>query len=170
MNDKFKCAVTTTVKMVADKLIVNSNVSTEAFELNSLDTTMPASEPILLETLLHSSPVTVKGSKFQGHLHLVHTQGDLIQAIRVISQHKQLAKSNHTMCAYNFIDPEGVDRCGYFADREWTGGSILSSLLHENELSNVIIITRSFGRVHLGKKRFELIRQVVNEMIALCRK
>ena len=156
------------VKMVADKLIVNSNVSTEAFELNPLDTTMPASEPIPLETLLYSSPVTVKGSIFQGHLYPVHTEGELIQAIRPISQDKQLAKSNHTMYAYNFIDPGGVNRCGYFDDGEWRGGSILSSILCENQLSNVvIIITMKFRGVHRGKKCFELIRQMANEAIAL---
>ena len=132
--------------MVADKLIVNSNVSTDAFELNPLDTTMPASDPIPLETRLHSSPVTVKGSIFQGHLHPVQTEGELIQAIRAISQDKQLAKSNHAIYADNFIDPEGVNRCGYFDDGEWTGGSILSTLLCEKELSNIVItVTRSFG-------------------------
>ena len=167
-NEAKKNHTSTRVKLVADKLIVNSNVSKDAFELNPLDTTMPASDPIPLETLLHSSPVTVKGSIFQGHLHPVHTEGELIQAIRAISQDKQLAKSDHAMYAYNFIDPEGVNRCGYFDDGEWTGGNILSTLLCEKELSNiVIIVTRSFGGVHLGKKRFELIRQVANETIAL---
>ena len=119
------------VKMVADKLIVTSNVSTEAFELNPLGKSMPASEPIPLETLLHSSSASMKGSIFQGHFHHVHTEGELIQAIRAISQ------DNHTMYAYIFIDPEGVNRCGYFDNGEWTGGSILSSLLRKNELSNV---------------------------------
>ena len=167
-NEAKKNHTSTRVKLVADKLIVNSNVSKDAFELNPLDTTMPASDPIPLETLLHSSPVTVKGSIFQGHLHPVHTEGELIQAIRAISQDKQLVKSDHAMYAYNFIDPEGVNRCGYFDDGEWTGGNILSTLLCEKELSNiVIIVTRSFGGVHLGKKRFELIRQVANETIAL---
>ena len=134
--------------------------------MNPLDTTLPVSEPIALENLTHSSPVTVKGSIFQGHLYPIHTEGEAIQAIRAISQDKDLARSNHTMYAYKFIDPDGETRSGYCDDGEWASGSLLAGVLREKGLSNVLImVTRKFGGVHLGKRRFELIRQVANETI-----
>ena len=92
----------------------------------------------------------------------------MIQAIRAIAQDRQLAKSNHIMYAYNFIDRDGVPQTGYFDDGEWTAGSILSSVLRSKEVSNaVLIVTRKFGGVHLGKKRFELLKHVANEVIEL---
>lgn len=157
----------TSVKLVGDKLLINSKVNTETFEMNPFDTTLPAAEPIDVKNLIHSSPVTVKGSIFQGHLYPVVTEGEVIQAIRAISQDKDLAKSEHTMYAYNFIDPDGETRSGFCDDGEWSSGSLLAGILREKELSNVVIIvTRKFGGVHLGKRRFELIRQVANETLA----
>ena len=165
-NEAKKSHTNTSVKLVADKLMINSNLNKEAFEMNPLDTTLPASEPISFENLTHSSPVTIKGSIFQGHLYPIHTEGEAIQAIRAISQDKDLVKSNHTMYAYNFIDPDGATRSGYCDDGEWASGNLLDGILREKKLSNVVIIvTRKFGGVHLGKRRFELIRQVANETI-----
>ena len=67
----------TRVKLVADKL-VNSLVNMEAFEKNCLDPSLSVGEPIWLDNMVHSNPITLKGSVFQGHLYQIHTEGEAI--------------------------------------------------------------------------------------------
>ena len=154
------------VKLVADKLMVNSTVNMEAFEKNRLDTSLSVSEPISLENMVHSNKVALKGSIFQGHLYQIHTEGEAIQALRAISQDEHLVRSDHIMYAYNFTDAEGQTKSGYFDDKEWRGSSVLASLLEQKSATDVIlIVTRKFGGTHLGKKRFELIKEVALEVI-----
>ena len=156
----------TIVKLVADKLTVNSRVNMEAFEKNRLDLSLNTCEPISLDSMVHSNPIRLKGSVFQGHLYQIHTEGEAVRALRALNQDELLVKSDHVMYAYNFVDPEGNTKSGYFDDKEWRGSSVLSAVIDQRSLTNVIlIVTRKFGGVHLGKKRFELIKQVANDAV-----
>ena len=82
--------------------MINSNVNTEAFENNRLSS---VKDPIPFENMLHSSPVTLKGNSFQGHLYPVQTMGEAVQALRSLPQDESSINSDHAMYAYNFIDP-----------------------------------------------------------------
>ena len=156
------------IKLVGDKLMINSNVNTEAFEKNRLETISSVKDPIPFENMLHSNPVTLKGSSFQGHLYPVHTMGEAVQALRSLSQDESSINSDHAMYAYNFTDPEGNNRSGYYDDGEWKGSTVLSSILEDRKLSDVIlIVTRKFGGVFLGKKRFQLIKKAAAEVLNL---
>ena len=96
----------TRVKLVADKLMVNSVINMEAFEKNRLDSSLSVGPPISLDNMAHSNPITLKGSVFQVHLYHIHTEGEAVQALRAITQDEDLARSDHVIYAYNFIDAE----------------------------------------------------------------
>ena len=156
------------IKLVGDKLMIKSNVNTEAFEKNRLETISSVKDPIPFENMLHSNLVTLKGSSFQGHLCPVHTMGEAVQALRSLLQDESSINSDHAMYAYNFTDPEGNNRSGYYDDGEWKGSTVLSSILEDRKLSDVIlIVTRKFGGVFLGKRRFQLIKQAAAEVVNL---
>ena len=68
----------------------------------------------------------------------------------------------------NFTDPEENNRSGYYDDGEWKGSTVLSSILEDRKLSDVIlIVTRKFGGVFLGKRRFQLIKKAAAEVVNL---
>ena len=84
------------------------------------------------------------------------------------STNESSINSDHAMYAYNFTDPEGNNRSGYYDDGEWKGSTVLSSILEDRKLSDVIlIVTRKFGGVFLGKKRFQLIKKAAAEVVNL---
>ena len=46
-------------------------------------------------------------------------------------------------------------------DEEWKAGMILMDLLNQKGLTEVIlIVSRKYGGINLGRKRFELIKKV----------
>ena len=146
--------------------MVNSVLNTEAFEKNRLDPSLSVGEPISLDNMVHSNPIRLKGSVFQGHLYQIHTEGEAIQALRAITQHERLARPDHVIYAYNFTNAEGQTKSGYFDDKEWRGSSVLCSVLEQKSVTDaILIVTRKFGGTHLGKKLFDLIKQVATEVV-----
>ena len=63
------------IKLIGDKLTVNSEVNKDVLEKNPLDTIISASEPIPFDNIHHSTPIRVKASVFQGHAYQIHTLG-----------------------------------------------------------------------------------------------
>ena len=72
------------------------------------------------------------------------------------------------MYTYNVTDSDGQVKTGKCDDGEWKGSSILSDLLKEkNVLDVILIVTRRFGGTFLGKRRFDLIKQAAIEALDL---
>ena len=149
------------VKLIKDKLIVNSKINNEVFEKNPLDMMVACGEPVKFDNLVHSEAIIEKGSVFPGHLYPAHTIADATQALRSLAQNDDIAKNDHWIYAYNITGLDGQVKCGYSDDEEWKAGTILMELLKQKGLSEVILImTRKYGGINLGQKRFELIKNV----------
>ena len=156
------------ITLIGDKLTVNSEVNKDVLEKNPLDTIISVSEPIPFDNIHHSSQFRASGSVFQGHAYNIHTLGQAVQALKAMSQDEYCVKSDHIMYAYNVMDSDGQLKTGKCDDGEWKGSSILSDLLKEKKVSNVIlIVTRKFGGKFLGRKRFDLIKQAATEALDL---
>ena len=156
----------TSIKLINDKLMVNSKVNSEAFEKNPLDYTNSLDEPIAYENIFHSEILTIKGSSFQGHIYPIQTDSEAIQVLRAMGQNKATVNCEHTMYAFKFHDADGHIKHGYSDDGEWKGHAVLTKLLDEKEMNGVIlIVTHKFGGQHLGQQRFNLIRKVATEVL-----
>ena len=117
-------------------------------------------EPVKFDNLAHSETIIEKESVFQGHLYPAHTIADATQALRSLAQNDDIAKNDYWIYAYNITGLDGQVKCAY-SDDEWKTGTILMELLKEKGLSEVIlIVTRKYGGIKLGKKRFELIKKL----------
>ena len=145
------------VKLIKDKIIVNSKIKNEVFEKNPLNMMVACGEPVKFDNLVHSETIIEKGSVFQGHLYPAHTIADATQALRSLAQNYDIAKNDHWIYAYNITGLDAQVKCGYNDDEEWKAGTILMELL--KGLSEVILImTRKYVGINLGKKFFELIK------------
>ena len=145
------------IKLIGDKLTVNSEVNKDVLEKNPLDTIISASEPIPFDNIHHSTPIRAKASVFQGHAYQIHTLGEAVQALKAMSQNDDC----YIMYACNVTDSDGQVKTSKCDDGEWKGSSILPDLLKEKDVSDVIlIVTRRFGGTFLGKRRFDLLNKL----------
>ena len=106
------------VKLIKDKLIVNSKINNEVFEKNPLDMMVACGEPVKFDNLVHSETIIEKGSVFQGHLYPTHTIAEATQALRSLAQNDDIAKNDHWIYAYNITGMDGQVKCGYSDDEE----------------------------------------------------
>ena len=156
------------IKLIKDKLIVDNQVKSDVFEKEPLDKNISLGKTIKYEQLFHSSSTTVNGSTFQGHYYPIHSGEEATQALRAIYQNKTLAKSHHVIYAYNYIDPDGQTISGYSDDGEWQTSVMLKDLLEANINSNgILIVTRRHDGPNLGKRRFDLVRDVAREVLGI---
>ena len=166
-SEAAKTSSPTSVKLIKDKLFVNNEVTTEAFEANPVKITTPSDEAIHFNAITHSDRVNVKNSVFQGHFMPVHTEREVKKVIRALHQHETVADSNHIIYAYRFIDLDGQQVCGHSDDGEWTASVMLMDLLKEKGFEEaILVVTRKYGGINLGKKRFDLIKQVAKEAMS----
>ena len=154
----------TSVKLVKGKLLINNKVTKQAFEANPVKITTPSDEAIDFNVINHSDHVNIKNSSFQGHFLPVHTLQEAKQVLRALHQRETVAECNHVVYTYRFIDLDGQQVSGYSDDGEWTASLMLMDLLKEKGLDEaILVVTRKYGGLNLGKKRFDIIKQVAAE-------
>ena len=157
----------TSIKLSADKLLVNSKQNLQAFQNNPLNTVNSADQPISFH-IIHSTVTEVRKSKFQGHILPIHTVDEGVKAVRAMLQDRDCVQSDHIMYAYKLLDENGQTLSGYYDDKEWKGASVLANIIEEKDLCCfILIVTRKYGGINLGKRRFELIKKVACEAIDL---
>ena len=156
------------IRLVRDKLIVNSKVTTEKLEKNPIDYTTSAGQPISYANMQHSMTTTTKGSIFQGHYYPIHSEGKAVQFLRALLQYDLTSKSDHIIYAYNYGGEDGQIVTGHCDDGEWGASSILCELLKQRTISNaILVVTRKYGGTNLGKQRFQIIKQVACNVLDL---
>ena len=156
------------IRLVRDKLIVNSKVTTENLEKNPIDYTTSTGQPISYANMQHSMTTTTKGSIFQGHYYPIHSEGEAVQSLRALLQNDLTSKSDHIIYAYNYGGEDGQIVTGHCDDGEWGASSILCELLKQRNISNaILVVTRKYGGTNLGKQRFQIIKQVACNVLDL---
>mmetsp|Transcript_15192 Transcript_15192/g.18799 ORF Transcript_15192/g.18799 Transcript_15192/m.18799 type:complete len:283 (-) Transcript_15192:1373-2221(-) len=115
----------------------------------------------------HGEPVTFKKSKFQGHIAQVKSVEEASRVYKELLQDSKLAKATHNIMAYRI---SGVDDDNFVSDNDDDGetaaGSRLAHLLEIVGAKDVIVVvTRWYGGILLGPKRFKYINNVAREML-----
>ena len=113
-------------------------------------------------------PLLDRKSTFQAHVCVVHTEQDVLDALSVlIDNSSKLQRASHNMYAWRILDPEtGVLKHDNDDDGEDGAGSRMAQLLHFREETNVlVVVSRWFGGIHLGPKRFAHISNVSRELL-----
>ena len=111
----------------------------------------------------HAPRITENKSTFRGHAAKL-TQGLTVDAVLAgLLSDKIIAAADHNIYAYRCGSKEG--QCD---DGEHRAGAKLLKLLQEQEATNTIVImSRWYGGLHLGPKRFELINKCADDALKL---
>ena len=157
-----------TIKLVKDKLVVNGKVNTQAFESNPIKYMTQSENVLRFDAIQHSARMNVNKSIFQGHFSPVHTQKEAIAVLRALHQNEVVADSDHVIYTYRYIDLDGEQIEGYSDDGEWTASKLLMDLLKTNGQNEaILVVTRKFGGNKLGKRRFDIIKQVATSALGI---
>lgn len=109
---------------------------------------------------LHHSTVThACGSTFQGHAMFIDSLRSAQAARDALFQEFAVADSTHVIYAYKLTDPDShMTISGHSDDGEWTAGAQISGLLTAHN-DVFVAVTRKYGGVDVGRKRFALIKK-----------
>ena len=110
----------------------------------------------------HAAPIHEQGSSFQGHFSKIN---HFLEQKAVLLKHyeeKNVASATHNIWAYRVESPTpGVH---YSDGGEFGAGFSLIKLFCESNVTGMIIVTRWYGGVPLGPKRFTCVEEA-----ALCK-
>ena len=100
-----------------------------------------------------------RGSTFVAVAHKVTCLSDVCNVYRLHCANSVFHKATHNILAYN-IQGES----GWLDDGEYGAGRVLTGWMDREEVKDMcFIIVRNYGGVHLGTRRFELMREVAQE-------
>uniref|UniRef100_A0A7S1UNP0 Impact N-terminal domain-containing protein n=1 Tax=Grammatophora oceanica TaxID=210454 RepID=A0A7S1UNP0_9STRA len=120
---------------------------------------------------LSGVPLTDRKSTFQGHACLVKTEQQVYDAIReLIDGSNRIQRAYHNMYAWRLTEvlPDGkhVLKHDNDDDGEDAAGSRLAQLLHSRQDDGVVVVvSRWYGRIKLGPKRFAHITNCAREVL-----
>jgi hypothetical protein len=105
---------------------------------------------------------TVKASKFQMYHCDVNTAAQARLAHTAIASIPEVAEKTHLISAYILSSGE----IGWRDDHDHGLGHYLYKTMAEKELNNSIcFMTREYGGSHIGKKRYEIIEKLTDDII-----
>ena len=149
-----------------DKLLVEDRLIS-AHQDKVRDVNMNVAERAMELKVKSAPPKTQQLSTFQGHAIPISGQDDIIPALRAVQADPRIARAEHNIYAYRFGGKDGVLE-HYDDDREWGAGKHILSVLREKNISNtMVVVTRWFGGVHMGAKRFELVKEAASQALEL---
>ena len=156
---KYKAAKANPINRVSwsmDRLIING-VSFSAKDEN-VDI-KPSEVPEVDMNVHHSEHVTIQDSTFMGHCATVESKDDVPAVLANLLRDRAVAGATHNMFAYRIKGKDGKITEGSKDDGEHGSGYNLLKLLRDREMTNMmVIVTRWFGKAHLGPQRFQIIR------------
>ena len=145
-----------------DKLKINNTMHDAKDDVQNINPNEIANTNLHLK---HSSLVTEKGSSFQGHSAVLNKDVSVSSVLGHLLENRAIAQADHNIYAYRFGDGATLkEACS--DDGEHGAGTQLLNLLREDGRKNTIVIcTRWFGGMHIGPKRFELIKNCAREAL-----
>jgi hypothetical protein len=109
-----------------------------------------------------TNPISCKGSTFQIFLYDVHNEEQCRQAHKAIASIPQIASATHLISAYTLQSGE----IGWQDDGDHGLGKFLLKTMEQRGLTNTIcFMTREYGGTHIGRRRFEILQQLVDDVI-----
>jgi hypothetical protein len=153
-------------------LVRNDHVSVNDVLVTD-DIKPPNAETILMRTqnvefdmqgayLYTSTEVNEYQSSFQLYAARVKNNEQASRAYKSIQRFRKAASATHLISAHR-LDNGTV---GWRDDGDHAMGRKLYNTMKEKKMSNVILfLSRNFGGHHMGKRRFEIVDQLVNEIM-----
>ena len=103
-----------------------------------------------------------KGSKFTMYMLPVHNYMDCMDAYYRVASIPEVMSATHLMSAYILRD----GTCGSRDDRDWSMGTSMLGFMQRYKLTGVMcFLARHYGGTHLGTRRFEIIRELMNRLV-----
>ncbi len=150
-------------KWQMDRLVIGGNV-TKAHTDKVTDINADITEMAITMTAKHTPPKTYEGSSFCGHNVQVVHQDDIVPALHALYRDERVARAQHNIYAYRLEN--GHEHCE--DDGEWGAGRVLLNLLREHKITNkMVCVTRWYGGRHLGKARFDHIKEAARLTLGL---
>ncbi len=102
-----------------------------------------------------------RGSSFSAKVIMTANINEVRKAYKTTVASPARAKATHNILAYSI----GNER-SWEDDGEWGAGQFLTSWIKRKKLDNItIIVTRQYGGIHLGTKRYENIKEVCEDAL-----
>ena len=155
----------TQCKLVKDKLFVGEQIIDPQFEVNPVIPTSGKHFNKVCNKITSSNEIIEKGSRFQAHSFSISSIDEVKSALAAI----QLAhpKATHRVYAYRFTDDQtGSVISGHSDDGEWNASKILMKTLNDNGSNKFVAVTRYFGGLNLGHRRFEIYKEAAAASIS----
>ncbi|KAI8914422.1 ribosomal protein S5 domain 2-type protein [Gorgonomyces haynaldii] len=106
-------------------------------------------------------PLEEKRSKFYAFGCRIHSKQDLEARLKEIRSIKIVQRAKHSPFAFRFHNTQGSH-----SDGETGAGPKLLHLLEQTNTTNtLVLVSRHFGGIKLGPKRFQLINQAAHLVI-----
>jgi hypothetical protein len=105
-----------------------------------------------------SDEKVVKSSRFRIYSHPVRSLKDVRRAYKAISAIPEAAKCTHLISAYKLQgNAQGYQDDGDFG----FGQQILRTIVDKEQDGYVFFLTRQYGGIHLGRKRFQIVHELI---------
>ena len=102
-----------------------------------------------------------KGSEFFSFAQVVKNENDVRKGLTKLKI--KFADSTHISCAYRFKNPIGAFRQGFVDGEEiGQGRNLLNAIKQKEEEEICVFVVRYYGGAHLGPRRFEIARNLIN--------
>ena len=104
-----------------------------------------------------SKPITEKGSTFQLIASTITTIEEANTTYRAVLSIPEMIGASQVMVTYKLKN----GRFGYLDDRDYElGAYLLRQMNQAKEENRIYFLMQNFGGVHLGQKRFDIVRQL----------
>ena len=108
----------------------------------------------------HTAVVTREGSHFQGHIVHITSKDEVVPAIKALCADTRVAGASHVMYAYR-VGTERYSIHNWEDDGEWGGARwIMEAISNKNVYNRLVCVTRWYGGKHMGRARFETIKDM----------
>lgn len=116
----------------------------------------------------YSDTITEKGSTFRATIADAKSVSDVRKAYIKLFCDPAFAGATHNVAVYRIADPNNPDAISssFYSDGEHGAGRHVNYLLQRRNMSNIVVfISRLYGGVHLGYKRFQIMEKVLDAAI-----
>lgn len=108
----------------------------------------------------HTAVVTREGSHFQGHIVHITSKDEVVPAIKALCADTRVAGASHVIYAYH-VGTERYSIHNWEDDGEWGGARwIMEAISKKNVYNRLVCVTRWYGGKHMGRARFETIKDM----------
>ena len=159
--------------MTKVKRLVNQQKKNFSDEKNKLLTTATTQKHY---TWISGQPLLDRKSSFQAHLCEVYSENDVREALyQLLTSSSKIQRATHNMYAWRIAETNPSEGDDYRRvvikhdnddDGEDAAGSKLAYLLDMRKDENVlVVVSRWYGGIHLGPKRFAHIVNVARQLL-----